>query len=66
MMKRKVCLVYCIFGTVTTFAAMVAAVLFKESWRDYMYGVATVVLAIMSVGWLHELKTQLKGDKDNA
>lgn len=65
MMKRKVCLAYCIFGAVTTFAAMVAAVLFKESWQDYMYGVATVFLAIMAFGWCYELKTILRGDKDN-
>ena len=65
MKKSKFYLAYCVFGTVSTFAAMVAAVLFKESWRDYMYGVATVVLAIMAFGWCHMLKTILRGDKDN-
>lgn len=66
MKRDKANLFICVLSIVGTLLLVVGVSMGVKNWMDFMRGVSGLLLVMFLAGWMHELRAQLRGDKDNA
>lgn len=65
MKRDKISLIICVLSIVGTLFLMVGVSMGVKSWMDFMRGASGMLLVMFLAGWMHQLRAQLRGDKDN-